>query len=49
MLRAKGLVETGTKQARVARLVEHRHAADAAFLAAKARAAGKSAASERID
>ena len=41
MLRAKGLVETGTKPARVARLIEHRHADEAAILAAKAGAAGK--------
>ncbi len=41
MLRAKGLVETGTRQARVVRLVEHRHAAEAAILAANAQDAGK--------
>ena len=40
MLRAKGLELTGAKQARVARLVEHRREADAAILAAKALAAG---------
>ncbi len=49
MLHAKGLEETGTKQARVARLVEHRREAEALYLETKARAAGKSAAPERID
>ena len=49
LLRAKGLMETGTSDELVARLVAARHAADAAFLAAEAGAAGKSAAPERID
>jgi hypothetical protein len=38
-LHAKGLSETGTSDELVERLVEHRREADAAFLAAKARAA----------
>jgi hypothetical protein len=39
LLHAKGLTETGTSVALVERLVEHRREAEAAFLAAKARAA----------
>ena len=52
MLFAKGLSETGTKQERVARLVEHRRKAEALDLVtrAKARAAAeKPAAPVRID
>jgi hypothetical protein len=48
-LREEGLPDHGCKEELVTRLVAARHAAEAAILAAEARAAGKSAAPERID
>jgi hypothetical protein len=48
-LRENGLPSDGRKEELVARLVEARRESEAAILAAEARAAGKSAAPERID